>query len=179
MKSSYKIVQDAPLLDEHTIVKLVGDDFIDRNARSIKTTIKGQFFLSRLTDKGCPSYIWLDFFTGTTENKLTQLREITTLKRGAKAVFAELNVGIVREKIEELIATIEQEEVRTQIASIDIIHDPDPEAVKNCGDYSHCVMTNIPNRAKEDAEEGYELSSTEEAVARIISRSVVDTHPAR
>ncbi len=163
MKSSYKIAQDAPLLDEHTIVKLVGDDFIDRNARSIKTTIKGQFFLSRLTDKGCPSYIWLDFFTGTTENKLTQLREITTLKRGAKAVFAELNVGIVREKVRELIAII------------DIIHDPEPEAVKNRGDYSHCVMTNVPNRQEKD----YEFSSTEEAVARIISRSVVATHPAR
>ncbi len=172
MKSPYKTVQkNDPLLDEHTIVKLVGGAFINRGASSIKGTV----FLSRLTDKGCPSYIWLDFFGGTTENNLTQLRKITTLELRASAVFAELNVGIVREKIEELIAIIEQEEVRTQIASIKIIHDPDPEAVKNRGDYSHCVMTNIPNRP----EEGYELSSTEEAVARIISRSVVDTHPAR
>ncbi len=175
MKSSYKIVQDAPLLDAHTIFRLVGDAFINRDARSIKTAIKGNAFLSRPRDEGRPSYIWLDFLGGTTEKNLAQFRKITTLNRGAKAVFAELNVGIVREKIEELIATIAQEKVRTQIASIDIIHDPDPESVRDSKDYSHCVMTNIPNRP----EEGYELSSTEEAVGRIIGRSVVDTHPAR
>ncbi len=171
MKSSYKIIKDASLLDSHTIVKIAGYSFINDNAKSIKTTIKGHFFLSRLIDKGRPSYNWLDFFTGTIEQKLTQLRKTTTLGKGAKARFVELNVGIIRQK------------VRTVIPSSDIIHDPTPESASTKKDDSHCVMTDIPYRPLDRPDKTpdmlYEMSSAEEVVGIIISRNITNTHPAR
>ncbi len=158
IKSSYKIIKGKPLSDDHTIVKLVGGSLIKEHNGGIK--IDGNAFLSRHRDEGRPSYNWLDFFTGTIEQKLTQLKKTTTLNRGATAKFAELNVGNVRKK------------VRKYIPSIDIIHDP--QSTGKNKDFSHCVMTNIPRKL----DENYEPSSAEEAVGRIISRDVTNIYPA-
>ena len=158
MKSSYKIIKGNPLLNDHTVVRYVKGRYVNDDG-----SIQGVAFLSRPIDNGCVSYNWLDFFQGTTEDKLRGIREIGNLTLARSAVFAELNVGIIRQKIQ------------AQIPNADIVHDPVVQFGSIKQDESHCVMTDIPNKM----EEGYELSDMEEAVGRIMSRNITNTHPAR
>ncbi len=158
IKLYYKIIKGKRLSDNHTIVKHVGGSFIDEHGR-----FRVGAFLSRQKDEGRPSYNWLDFFNGTAEQKMTQLRAVGNLTLATTAKFAELNVGTVRQKIKDY------------IPSVDIIREPTLKSKKLNKDYSHCVMTNIPNRPDKD----YELSSTEEAVDLILRRNVINTHPSK
>ncbi len=152
MTSSYKIAKGASLLDCHTIVRYVKPRYANRDG-----TVDGTTFLSRPVEKGCVSYYWWDFFTGTVEEKLELLRDVLPLNRENKSLFAELNVGNVRQQI------------RKHIPNMDIIHDP----ILKSGDCPHCLMNNMPYIPKKG-----EISPLQEAVIELLSAYVgKNTHP--
>ena len=160
MKSSYKIIKGNPLLNDHTITRYVGGSFVNPQDGSID----GAAFLSKPNHNGRVSYNWLDFFDGTEAEQMRKVRNAINIKNlGASAVFANLNVGNVRET------------VQARVSGADIIHDPTEQSADLKQDESHCVMTGIPEKSDRD----YEESSLEDLVSEEIAECIIGTHPAR
>ncbi len=154
MASPCKIVKGDSLLDCHTIVRHVkGGHVLDDGS------IAGDAFLSNTKDAGEVSYNWLDFFDGDIKQQLTELRLVINRKPSNTAVFAELNVGDVRQ------------ELINNVRDMDVIYDPTDESDSLRRDYSHCFMSNIPDK----------LSSEEDCVGELISDLVTPDkiHPTK
>lgn len=148
-----------PVPQEHHILRYVGGRNVDNDMEGIPVILGGGF-IARPDDDNRPSCNWIEYFDGSLDEQVGQIRNAARINYGAKARLARLGVGQV---IGEVAAhTMDNRE-------ISVIHDPlDPEG-DWIADPSHALMTNIPG---EDDPEG-------ELVGDLIANCVLESFPAR
>ena len=159
MTSSYKIAKGAPLPKGDTIVRYIKPRYANADG-----TVDGTAFLSLPDHNGDVSYNWLNFFDGTTDERLCKIRKVINLKLEKKALFAELNINNALQEVQEFISTI------------NIIYKPTEQSERLKQDYSHCIMTNVPDVP----DKGSDISFLQETMIELLSACVgKNTHPAR
>ena len=137
------------LSDADNVVRHVGESKLDENGK----VTRGAF---RLNDRETAlSVSWLEYFqVGTKEEQLVKVRQYIERSLGRNSRFAELNVGITKECVNS--------QASQHQCTIGFSRDPTEI------DPSHAIITGMPTHES--------LSSR--IVAKLISNSVVDLHPA-
>ena len=141
------------LQDSDNVVRYVGYTKIKENGR-----IDGSAFCLRL-DEGGLSVNWLEFFSGLTKSQqVAEVRRVVHHSRGSRAVFAELNVGDIKQYTLEVLPDLRA--INTPQPAADRFPEPDP---------SHCDIMGLPPA---------EAESMALTVGDMIAKRVNATHPA-
>ena len=144
------IERDLP--EDSSVVRYVGFTRIQGEM------VEGSAFALRPGEIGL-SINWLDYFSALTkEEQLDQVRRLIHLNVGARAVFAELNVG-------DTLRT-----VGSTLPSLQFVHSPAAASESYMADPSHSEIRGLPPP-----------SSTDLAllIGDMIAGCVVNIHPAR
>lgn len=142
------------LLDGDNVVRYVGRSKIREDNQ-----IDGSAFCRRPNEDG-PSVNWLEFFSGhDKQQQVAEVRRLIHLRNlGTTAIFAELNVGEVRQQL------------RGQLPDVHVINRPQPANDDFCEpDPSHCEIMGLPPAEAEN------LALT---IGDMIAKRVKATHPA-
>ena len=116
------------LQDSDNVVRYVGYTKIKENNR-----IDGTAFCLRPDEDGL-SVNWLEFFTGLAKpQQVAEVRRVIHRTPGRRAVFAELNVGDVKQYLKEELPDVRV--VNTPQPADDRFPEPDP---------SHCDIMGLP-----------------------------------
>jgi hypothetical protein len=148
--------------DKYHILRYVGGGSVDKDDKTDEVVIIGNAFLSKPKDNNCPSYNWLEYFSGTTEDQVEAVRKSSRIDYGSTAVLVRLNIGEARAKVK---AATEDNRI------VEVIYDPLEAAENKPADPSHALMTNIPEK-KEDDPEG-------EKIGDIIATCKLQIFPAK
>lgn len=121
--------------------------------------VQGSAFWSRPRDDRQASYNWLEYYDGSEDERLNQIRNRRRLEYKPRDMLAKLNIGSV-------IAAL-GDEFPDEV--IELVHDPlDADGRFPLDDHSHSLMTNIPA-------DGEPLA---EAIGDIIAGWICDLFPA-
>ena len=123
------------LPDSDNVVRYVGGSKIRKNNR-----IDGSAFCRRRDEDG-PSVNWLEFFSGLDkQQQIAEVRRLIHLRSlGATAVFAELNVGDVKQRL------------RDELPDVYVVNKPEPaDDDFPEPDPSHCEIMGLPPAEAED-----------------------------
>lgn len=125
----------AHLPDGDNIVRYVGGSKIREDNR-----IDGSAFCRRIDEDGL-SVNWLEFFSGLAKQRqVAEVRRLIHLRSlGTTAVFAELNVGDVKQQLRDELPDVYV--INTPQPANDVFPQPDP---------SHCEIMGLPPAAAED-----------------------------
>ena len=139
------------LPDSANVVRYVGFTHIQDNQ------IDGAAFRLRPNEIGL-SIHWLDYYSDRSkEGQLNRVRQLIRLDRGAKAGFAELNVGETREYLDDELPTLR------------FVHAPSPANDRYSADPAHSNILGLP-RAN-DADMAIMIGD-------MIAEVVLNLHPA-
>lgn len=120
--------------------------------------VDGTAFCLRPDETGL-SIHWLNYYSDLTkERQLDQVRRLIRLDRGARAGFAELNVGETREYI------------GAELPTLRFVHAPSPANDRYPADPAHSNILGLPRADDED------LALM---IGDLIARQVKAIHPAR
>ena len=143
---------DRRIPDDSSVVRYVGFTRIRGDL------VEGSAFSLRPGETGL-SINWLDFFHGLTkEDQLDQVRRLIHVNVGARAAFAEFNVGQTRRLIGNLLPEIQ------------FVHSPAPANERYPTDPSHSEILGLPSPADAD------LALL---VGDMIAQCILTLHPAR
>ena len=118
-------------------------------------TVDGAAFRKRANELR-PSVNWLDFFDGTKEQQIAQVREVFHLKRGKLAKFAELRIGT-------LIAAAKK---ASKSVRLSVIYLPLPASGEYKADPSHAEIEGLP------------LDDKEKIICDLVAECVIAYYPA-
>lgn len=141
------------LQDSDNIVRYVGYTKIKENSR-----IDGSAFCLRFDEDGL-SVNWLEFFSDFTKSQqVAEVRRVIHRAKGSRAVFAELNVGDIKQYLLEELRDVRV--ISTPQPADDRFPEPDP---------SHCDIMGLPPA---------EAESMALTVGDMLAKRVNATHPA-
>lgn len=156
-----------PVPDDNHILRYVGGSHVEQDEDG-NPYVTGGGFIARPRDNNMPSYNWLEYLSGTLDERVQTVRKTARIKYRAKARLAKLHVGRVIKHVRD--NTDDGRVVEVIHDPLDeVIHDPPDPLNDYPPDSSHSFMTNIPS---EDDPEG-------ETIGDLIAECVCNTFPAR
>lgn len=140
-----------PIPDSDHVLRYVRRSLIDEEGAP-----SGPAFLSRPRDDNSASYNWLEYYSGSDDERLAEIRKRRRLEYRPRDVLAKLNTHHVLSRLHE----------EFEDCGVAIVHDPlDPDETYELDDQSHALMLNIPAKGE----------ALGEAMGDLIAECVIET----